>query len=258
MHILSIDATTHNLAIVVMEYNPCWRTDFQTLCKNFQQTYQKATDNKTDICKKFIDDMQTMTKQALSIKYINHIQLTPGQKIDETTVLKKTERLKFVMQEFMLWVEEHNIKIDKVLIEFQMGPNNTTVIMSSQLLYIFASPDSDIIYNFDNVCHKKTEYMPSIVELIGPSLKNKIQFTEALAYRIFVEKYNKKYLANKAHAVASFKYYLETFNNDCLKHYMVNSASSSKTVKSGKAKNPDDIADSVMMTIGWIKFKMVH
>jgi hypothetical protein len=70
-----------------------------------------------------------------------------------------------------------------VVVEFQMGPNAPARVISCALLTLFAS---------DNVF------------LIGPSIKNKVAFSEEGKYCYFAARYSNNYGANKAQVKHNF------------------------------------------------------
>ena len=73
----------------------------------------------------------------------------------------------------------------QVLIEFQMGANPKARMIFAALIAIFADYD---------------------VELVNPSLKNKIYFSEEGKHKHFIKKYSQLYSANKAHAKYNFEF----------------------------------------------------
>ena len=56
------------------------------------------------------------------------------------------------------------------------------------------------------------------VELVGPSLKNKVCFSkdDSLRHSTFMEKYASKYTANKNHAKANFLYWVKIYGSRTL------------------------------------------
>ena len=72
--------------------------------------------------------------------------------------------------------------------------------------------------------------------------KNKIYFSEDLHYSNFIKRYKNNYTANKQHTKHNFLYFLKTYN---LMHI----------VDKVKKKNLDDLADSFMQIISFIKYK---
>ena len=74
-----------------------------------------------------------------------------------------------------------------------MSANDKSRCVSQQILYHYSCVDN------------------SKVELVGPTLKNKICFSadDSLSHGTFMEKYASKYTANKNHTKANFLYWLK-------------------------------------------------
>lgn len=111
--------------------------------------------------------------------------------------------------------------VDIVLIENQMNANDKSRCVMNQIAY-----------------HYCDRYE---IQIVGPSLKNKIHFTNELQYGNFSGKYMNNYDANKNHSEANFLHLLTNMN---LLHLL----------KDIQKKNYDDIADAVMQIYGWFKY----
>ena len=84
------------------------------------------------------------------------------------------------------------------------------------------------------------KYLNLDVHTISGKLKNKIHVGgKEGAYQDFVEKYSRRYDANKAHSKFHFLRFLKAL--DC-----------EHMIKDIKKKNVDDAADSIMQSIAWI------
>lgn len=105
-----------------------------------------------------------------------------------------------------------------VLIEFQMGQNPSARTIMTALATIFIN---------DNVI------------IVGPSLKNKIHYTEEGQYCHFIAKYSSAYSANKQHTTFNFKQML----ND-IKH----------NISGIKNCDLNHVADSFMQIFGYAKY----
>ena len=128
-----------------------------------------------------------------------------------------------------------------ILIEYQMGPNNKSNNIFSQIIYHYSSCDMGFKNSLLDYENNKLE-KKCTVEIIGPSLKNKINLDKTLTYQYFIEKYAKTYDANKKHSIANMKYWLKTKNAE-------------KMIENIKSKNLDDIADSITMTLALLFIK---
>jgi hypothetical protein len=80
------------------------------------------------------------------------------------------------------------------------------------------------------------------IEIIGPSLKNKININHDKPRQFFIDKYVKTYDANKKHSISNMLAWLESKD---MTHIISNI----------KKSNWADIADSMTMTIAWILIK---
>ena len=89
------------------------------------------------------------------------------------------------------------------------------------------------------ICNSRDNYD---IEIVGPSLKNKINFDKGKNLQFFMNKYAKPYDANKKHSVANFLKWVNAKN-------IIN------MVENIPKKNLDDIADSVNMALAWIFIK---
>ena len=121
-----------------------------------------------------------------------------------------------------------------------MGPNDKSRNVCSQILYHYCNTDFNFNSVTDLICDKNI-YKYN-VEIVGPSLKNKINMDIEKPYSYFINKYAKAYDANKAHSKNNFLYWTKYKNIE----YMI---------KDIKKKNLDDIADSCNMILAWIFMK---
>ena len=113
-----------------------------------------------------------------------------------------------------------------VLIEYQMLANDKSRCVSQQIVYHYAGREG------------------IAVELVGPSLKNKVFFAKGLEYGFFAEKYASKYTANKNHAKANLLYWLRLYDSMGI------------IEKSAiKKANLDDAADAFMQIFGWMVYQ---
>jgi hypothetical protein len=123
--------------------------------------------------------------------------------------------------------EEYKLAPLKVLVEYQMSLNDKSRGISHQIVYHYS--------NINGVS----------VELVGPSLKNKIHFSAELEYGNFISKYSAKYTANKNHTKSNFVYWMGQNGYTQLLN--------DSGIKKG---NYDDIADAFMQSIACIVCKV--
>jgi hypothetical protein len=106
-----------------------------------------------------------------------------------------------------------------VLVEFQMGQNARTRAVAAALIALF---------HRDNVF------------LVGPSLKNRVYFTEEGRYCYFIQRYKTTYAANKNHAKFNFAYLERLFGT--------------KIPPTRPAGLRGHIADSIMQIVGFLMY----
>ena len=172
-----------------------------------------------------INKISDLLDSLINLIFLDVTDLIPGKKIKDVTPLLKASRLKG----YLSYIDNtylKNIQCYKVLIEYQMGPNFKSNSIGAQILYHYANESNSF----------------KEVEIIGPSLKNKLNFDKIHTYEFFIKKYAKTYTANKKHTEANMLYWLKKYN---FYHLL-------DTIKSNKL---DDIADAFMMSLAWLFLK---
>jgi hypothetical protein len=228
MWILSIDCAVTNLAFGIIFYNESWREDIR---------------NASAIAASVI------SKNIFRIEWLAHVNLIPGKRLAKSTSAERTRALRTAMSMIRQYLHDHNIVLDHVLIEYQMGQNNKTVIVANQIMYEWISEGAVIAATHTDskfACTPGLTNAPSIpssktpkVWFVGPSLKNQVNFPN-VRYQDFVSRYT-NYVANKKHAVANLYAYLALF--DPTGHIL----------RVFAKEKLDDIADVVMMCFGWLR-----
>ena len=202
MYILSFDCANRSLAVCLLYVN-----------LNLINELGKKE-------KKYIDPVDNHVK----IHMLRVFDLTKGKKVN---TVRRTQLLK----ECLCVVDDHiisfGIKLDRVLIEYQMSANDKSRCVSNGILYHYS-------------CIPGT-----LVALVGPTLKNKVCFSkdETLSHGTFMAKYASKYTANKNHSKSNFLYWLNLYGLNSI-------LDENKIAK----KNVDDIADAFMQIWGWLEF----
>lgn len=239
MFIIGIDVATKSLAISVIKYksNKIVQEEMNLAIENYKSYKKIFINNKS--CKNPNDSLNNLLKKyqellecinsllcPIEILFVDVKDLIPDKKLKDTNILERTNNLRDYLNDIDKKISELNIPIKNldILIEYQMGPNDKSRVISSQLLYHFS------------------KYSSANIELVGPSLKNSIFFknNEESHYSKFLEKYSTNYSANKAHSKYLF---LELLKN----------IGKNEIISNIKKKNIDDIADSVLMSISWLK-----
>lgn len=237
MNILSFDVATKSLAVSLISYNENIQRIQDKLDAYMQ--YKLQLDEFNDLhshnnCLLKFEELLKFTNDnindSICIKYLEVKDLIPGKKLSETNTIDRTLALHNYLKELDLKLNEllnSNIQNLYILVEYQMGPNDKSRVISSQLLLHFM---------------KYVESNSPNIHLIGPTLKNTIHIGSGDdgIYSNFVEKYKNNYTANKAHAKYNF-----------LK--LIDLLGCANMIYDIKKKNLDDIADSVMQSLSWAK-----
>jgi hypothetical protein len=276
MFIISYDIASKSLAMSIIYFNHEWKYDLQKINTEFHNDKQKC-DTSIELCKcvlKYIDKMEALVDGLIKPIILDVVDLIPGKKVKETSVILRASRLASYLKYVDFLIDTH-IKYGekhKVLLEYQMGPNDQSRNVGSQILLHYSNVDTGFksamvaskICNFKgsddstnlsamvadiSVFNDKLiemEHKNQIdkydVEIVGPSLKNKINLVKDKPHSFFIQKYTKSYDANKAHSKSNFIHWIKIKKAELM-------------IKNIKKKNLDDIADSVNMTLAWIHLK---
>lgn len=236
MYIIGIDVATKSLAISIIKHNPneILEKQMESALKNYK-VHKKLLmgDNPNiksinEVLKKYLELLESINSSLnqIQILFIDVKDLIPDKKLKESTIIERTNSLRIHLD--LIDKEIADLKCENkdlvFLIEYQMGPNDKSRVISSQLLYHFS------------------KYTESNIELVGPSLKNSLYYKniEKSKYSYFLEKYATNYSANKAHSKYLFLELIKTVKIDDM-------------MEDIKKKNIDDVADSVLMPIAWLK-----
>jgi hypothetical protein len=256
MIIVSYDVASKSLALSIMKFNNNWKIDLDEIIKKFKLSIKKnQTELKSlDLCElvlQCISDIEVLFDTIITPLIFDVVDLIPGKKLKNTTPGLRASRLRaylYSVDELYLnnLIDEFPDDEFQVLLEYQMGPNDKSRNVGSQILYHYSCMDT----KFKNTSAKSNNKLNNvsesnkpkefIIDIVGPSLKNKLNMYKPLSY--FVEKYAKKYDANKKHSKETFLHWV--------KHKKIESM-----IVDIPKKNLDDIADSVNMTLAWIFIK---
>jgi hypothetical protein len=242
MYIISYDIACKSLALSIIYFNKNWKNDLKKIQNEYYKNIDKCS-NPIEIYNytfQFLINIDKILNEMINPIYLDVVDLIPNQKIKDTNVIIRTSRLKSYLNMIDKKINDLNDDIH-ILLEYQMGPNDKSRNVCSQILYHYSGTDS----NFNN-SNSNIEKIPDLykytIEIIGPSLKNKINFDIDKPYSYYTTKYVKLYDANKNHSKDNFLYWINKKNMN----YMI---------KDIKKKNLDDIADSVNMTLAWLILK---
>lgn len=244
MHIISFDVATKSLATSIIYYN----LNITSIIENKLNDYNFKKKNilkiinrkNTEIHEKnkymnilllnyiqLLDIISDLYTNKITIENLDVVDLIPGKKVKETTIIERTQLLQIYLITIDKLIEKYCLDTPKIfLIEYQMGPNDKSRVISSQILYHFTKYCKN-----DNI---------NKIYLVGPSLKNKIIIGGSDAnYSNFLEKYSTNYTANKNHSKYNFLKLLKYLKKENI-------------IKNIKPKNIDDIADSTLMSLAYV------
>lgn len=243
MYIISYDIASKSLAVSILHFNDNWKTDFQKIKKEY-----KVTKNYSELLIniiKYLGEINDLLDNIIKPIFMDVVDLIPNEKVKDVNLVKRTARLAGYLNTIDKYIEKNipNNESKKVLLEYQMSANDKSRNVCSQILYHYSNICCNFkSYNCIEEIKSKSNYD---VELVGASLKNKMDFVKDKTHADLVKKYVKSYDANKNHSKCNFLYWCSLF-----KH--------TEMIKNIKKKNLDDIADSVNMAIAWLfKQKMI-
>ncbi len=239
MYVIGIDVATKSLATSIIKYksNKIVQKEMDLAIENYKVYKKLLIENNltiksmNELLKKYQELLECINLSLcpIEILFIDVKDLIPDKKLKETDIIERTNSLRNYLNS--IDKEIQNLILNSgynnewtILIEYQMGPNDKSRTISSQLLYHFS------------------KYSESKIELVGPSLKNSLflKNVESSKYSNFLEKYSTNYSANKAHSKYLFLELLKNMNK-------------TEIINDIKKKNIDDIADSVLMSLAWLK-----
>jgi hypothetical protein len=254
MYIISYDIASKSLALSIIKFNDTWKNDLILINKSFQN-YIMQNKSSENICKfaiKCINDIELLLNNIITPILFDVVDIIPNQKLKDTKPLLRSKRLKAYLysidQNYLNSLKKNNPNdLFKVLLEYQMGPNDKSRNVCSQILYHYSPMDTGfkqttVVLNKYNTIIEKHKSSTYDIEIIGPSLKNKINLIRDKPLGFYMKKYAKKYDANKNHSKANL---LQWVKQKKIEHMMEHIPK----------KNIDDIADSVNMTLAWLFVK---
>jgi hypothetical protein len=253
MYIVSFDVASKSLAVAIIYFNGNWKNELHQIYKLFEDETNKLQTSE-ELCRsviKYLDMIHVVISTVMEPLVFDVVDIIPGQKVKETTVIIRSNRLSgylnmidSIIDPFYNSEKNTNSGIKtpiQVLVEYQMGPNDKSRNVGSQILYHYSTPDIEFFSaNFTSDLYKPIDKYK--VAIVGPSLKNKICLVSGGKLSDFIPLYAKNYDANKAHSKFNFLGWLEKQNRSYL-------------IKNIKNKNLDDIADACNQAIAWIHFK---
>lgn len=232
MYVLSIDTATKSLAISLIFYNLNLSNDIDKEYENYLK--EKANINKDDSNKLFENYLNLLTKvdtlleNKIIIHHLEVIDLIPGKKVKEASIQEISKSLHNYLNNVIDPIIAKYNKTDEIkndwlfLLEKQMSPNNQSNSISSMIIYHLSKYDAEI-------------------QLVGPTLKNKIIVGGSKSYSDALESHSTNYAANKSHSKGCFLELLKHLKKEDL-----------LDVCQIKKKNVDDISDSTMQSLAYV------
>jgi hypothetical protein len=254
MYIISYDVASKSLALSIIYFNENWKVDLKKIETDFKNEMSTCKVSET-VCRcalKYIDILENFHDNLIQPTIFDVVDLIPGKKLKDVDVVTRSARLcaylNMVDCNYIHGFHRENQTSEtyKVLLEYQMGPNDKSRNVGSQILYHYSNMDTGFACSnklgTKNIINSSIPVIKYDVEIIGPSLKNKISIDKDKPYSYFIQKYMKSYDANKAHSKANFLQWVKNKKCDSM-------------IIGIKKKNLDDIADSVTMTLAWLYLK---
>lgn len=253
MFIISYDVASKSLALSIIKFNDIWAQELQKIQTDFNSN-SKLIKSGAQLCNlalECINQIENILNNLIVPLVFDVVDLIPGEKLKDTQPELRASRLKSYLQ-LIDYKYLNKLRTDnpehtfKVLLEYQMGANDKSRNVCSQLLYHYSTTDTK--FKQTDITNS-TDYMGRItstaydIEIVGPSLKNKINFDKDKTMGFYTKKYAKKYDANKNHSKDNFLYWIRYWKLD-------------KMIANIPKKNIDDIADSVNMAIAWVFIKI--
>lgn len=195
---------------------------------SYDNLYKDKINNELEfITNNTLKNIDNILNNVFNFMLLEVIDLLPDKKVQTTDILTRTLLFKkaiyMINNKMMRYINEY--KIDKIIvcIEYQPVFNDKSKTIYNQLIYE---------YSYDPLYE---------IQIMSPALKNQIYFNKNLVHKEFIKKYNSGYRANKIHSKENFLYVLKIFN-------ML------EKIKKIKTKNLDDIADTFLQGIAYLKF----
>jgi len=224
--VLSIDCANKSLAFTLARVVPRIYID-----KQISETYKTLTsicfnneinDEQIEIAAQSLFKLKNALSQWIVIVKSGVHDLLGGLSVKEVDSVFRTRCLKDTLNTLNLDLPADTI----VIIEDQPSIINLlTVAIQAQLQYEFA------------------HY--SII-MMNPKLKNKINLSDEIDYKVFLQKCKSQYEANKAHSSANFVHMMNTFNLGRMRLGLQRGNTMLKY---------DDLADSFMQIIVYTQLK---
>jgi hypothetical protein len=250
MLIVSFDIASKSLAMSIMDFNDKYVVETNLIADNLSlKSHDMDAITLANAAKTAILQIKQILNNVVDLKFVDVVDLVPNKKVSDTKPELRSSRLAAYLTCVDKLINDHinygyrGSQCIKVFLEYQMSSNFKSNFISAQIMQHFIGIDYG--FNSVNLNIDKCSTQQFEVVIIGPSLKNKINFDKSKQLSYFMGKYTKKYLANKAHAKNNLLFWLKTQKKTHL-------------IEKIKNKNLDDIADSVIQALAWMMLKHKH
>lgn len=238
-HILSFDCADKTLGVCLLGYLP-----EETILEHMEFIMSENNQQKKASL------ITQLTNAILTVKSVWLFDLIPGLNVRATEDSVRLGRLKYALRSIRTILDTASISIDQIIIEYQMGQNDLSRLISAAITYEFVDMDAGIHVNIGHQCNQKNTNTNDVnaknIIQIGPSFKNSFHFAQHLAYSEFASKYKTSKTANKHHTAENFKYFLglQSINNPAFAFNLKD-----------KHSEINHIADAFMQAVYWVLHK---
>lgn len=237
-YILSFDCADKTLGVCIIGFSP------KDIIGENLDMINDATVYKEYYQLKTAHDMLFMKEMWL-------FNLLPDETVRGTSDALRLSRLKAALNIIKKYISSSNIKIDNVLVEYQMVQNDLSRLISAAIIYEFASPDSHIINELStSELYESTPIgIDTNIAVVMPAGKNAFHFHQSLSYSNIAIRYATNTSANKRHTSENFKMFLKTQSKTAkllgLKALIFDTEKITQ-------KKINHIADAFMQAVYWI------
>lgn len=209
-YLLSVDCADQTLGIVLIRYS-----NFKEILEQFNVRVKQIKANNIILTHEeftqYIDYTKHILSNRITIVKTWLFKLLPDQAVRGTKQSVRFGRLRIALANIDKYLIDQNIKINTVLLEYQMGDLSRDIY--DGIVYHYQDQDG-VIESLDLETGIQTEIKNTeppkinIIE-IHPTCKNAFWFDSSIKYSVFLEQYKTLKSANKAHTTENFKYFIE-------------------------------------------------
>lgn len=249
-HILSFDCADKTLGVCLIGWlnKECISERLECVLSEDRPEYKTYYLNK-------------LSSELIVVEKMWLFNLLPDSIVRDTEDAIRLGRLKFALMTIRRFLIESKININNVIVEYQMGQNDLSRLISAAIIYEFCTEDPNIKINIGDsgsigkinigdsrsigdVDEKKTNNsINNSIIVIMPGAKNSFYFHPSLSYGNFAAKYKTNKTANKHHTSENFKHFLQLQNNSCSPYKFDTKINHSEI---------NHIADAFMQAVYWI------